>query len=118
MGRRKAPMSLGRILSRDQGMIQQEDGVWRSGDLEMIETTLQRQTEGSGMMSSFHGSDESEVTFNVEDTEGRLFRDPDMVDLPNLKSKSKVAVPVSLADAGASTHSSRSRTNSREDTGF
>jgi hypothetical protein len=66
------------------------------GDMELIERP--RTGSGNNMRSFRRGlSFQSDQHSDEEDTPIRLFRDPNLVDMPNLTSNSKVAVPVSVS---------------------
>jgi hypothetical protein len=83
-----------------------------------MEMVARRLSNGSEMEVSHHdlsiqsdmADDEDEMSLeeqrvrsvSSEKSPNRLFRHPDLVELPNLRSKTKVAVPVSLS---ASSHS-------------
>ena len=90
-----------------------------NGDLELVSRTSShtrssshtklRGNTGGSSHHSLSSIDESERSFEefsagIEDIDPpptRLFRDPDLVDLPNLTSTSKVAVPVSMVGRGS-----------------
>ena len=77
------------------------------GDLELVEPSPTPSSHNNGTYSrrhSFHSSDDADVSESdtlegtqMDGTPTRLYRDPNLVDMPDLKSKSKVAVPVSIS---------------------
>ena len=75
------------------------------GDVELSTRSSNRKSQARKSFasgSSFHDDELDALDCN----NSRLFRDPELVELPDLKSKTKVAVPVSMSRQ--STHSSAS----------
>ena len=108
------PLSMGGRRASAVQVIRVGDGTWRStttttapthhshhsgGDLEMV-------LRGSnGSHDSGANSEDSDVMLDEmasETTTSRLFRDPDLVDLPDLTSTTKVAVPFIESNRGGS----------------
>lgn len=72
------------------------------GDLELVPPSSSQFPSSNSFVGRFHdGNDEDAVSEHSSTLDGtpshRLFRDPNLVDLPDLKSRSKVAVPVSIS---------------------
>lgn len=67
--------------------------VGGAGDVEMV---AQQQTAGSVHGDALSDLGEDEFIDETSVVSSRLFRDPELVELPDLTSSSKVAVPVSL----------------------
>ena len=95
MGGKLAPFTLSQMLSPDPGV------EWHEGKVESVgEVELAVRNEDGGFHSNnVDGQgDDGDYPSSSQNpgSAKRLFRDPDLVDLPDLKSKSKVAVPVSF----------------------
>lgn len=95
MGGKLGPFSLIHMLSPDPSGEQGEGKVESAGEVELA---VRSDNGGDSSNSLDEQSEDGDYPSSARDpgSAKRLFRDPDLVDLPDLKSKSKVAVPVSF----------------------
>ncbi|KAL7572350.1 hypothetical protein ACA910_021563 [Epithemia clementina (nom. ined.)] len=78
------------------------------GDVELSTRNSSVMTHGNKLFSSGSSFHDEEFEVSPLDGSGRFFRDPELVQLPDLKSTSKVAVPVSSVRQSTHSHSSAS----------
>lgn len=101
MGGKLAPFSLSQMLSPDPSVEWGEGRAESAGEVEMA---VRSDNGGDASNSLDDPEDDDDYSNSLLDPGAakRLFRDPDLVDLPDLKSRSKIAVPVSFPSSPSS----------------